>query len=377
MYLGLLDTLIWEIANMAAQQPANNFVLPVVIQPGNHVAANIAHGNIDMGQIIDNLRADDGKGVLAPPFTHNRNYSRWLADNELAPNQSNAEVWIFTCLTRHQDTVAGDLRFGCRALHDNNGALLDANGAIAAIQAYHQNNNAWQNGVQSLDVALTAGDIEALYYEAPTYNADITRAHLMTAARQFGGAMRRFTTLVGCTQAKVMVEKNFTSFYASKNLELNVVKIMQIVRFAATLLPRVTEEIRSAFRTESFVQYHTTGYSTPGLLMKMIGTLGDDCGTVFKLNHADTAAIQACLDDRRDQNLANNLSTNCRCTLFAFLRVYDLFPDKYYWGEKAEAELPPSVYVKYRSVMKRYKELKSNIQGIEQMNLAALVNALN
>lgn len=187
------------------------------------------------------------------------------------------------------------------------------------------------------------------------------------------GAHNRFMELVGCYQAKAMTEKNFINFYASKSIELDPTRLIGVVRYASHIVKPFSKMLREESKS-TFVMYHTTGSSTHGLLKKFYTAVGNEIKSVFKCSDAEIKSGQDCIDNPQDPFAPSRVNGKVLLYMMCYLLEVGAFPDKYYFGTKFIEDQPPSVVKKIRTLMKRYVAIKTNVNNVDQMDLATLTN---
>jgi hypothetical protein len=275
------------------------------------------------------LEASKGMGVSSIPFTHKNCYLDFLTENALNANPATVEVWLFTTLC---------FKPGFEELEH---AYVKTDGHKAKFKLTDEK------------------------YPADFKSYDVIDEKVCNLVKgQSQGAKTRFFELVGCYQVKAMVEKNFINYYASKSMELDVTRIIQVVRFASYALPRITDKVKDLAKESVFVKYHTAGFSTPHLLERMKSALGEDIKTVFKFSEDDMKKMNECIDNSDDPLLPAKLTSKVKDLLIVFLRSYKIFPDKYYFGIKHEDSMNPAMKSKLNAIMNRYRDIQINVGDI-------------
>lgn len=309
------------------------------------VPTDVVFKGNNIRNFLISAKADTGKGGSICPYTFKTDFSAFLTTNVLPARPDILEAWFYLAILEGKESADITISY----------IKADSSGGSLAMDQKSLPND--------IDEGKTVG-------AAP----GMTLKFMELALINHRGAPTRFVQLVGCSQVKAMTEKNFVSFYASMSMDIDPTRIIPVVNFAAAIMPKIGAIVRSQYKTSSFIVYHTSGYSTPGLLKKMLDTFGSDLELIFKFSQGDHDSIQNAFDNPQDQTYADKLTGNVKVQLIAFLDAYGIFPDKYYWGVRTRDSIPVSLLAKRIKVIKRYAALKSGTEGLDQVNLNHLGN---
>jgi len=313
------------------------------------------HGQIDLSAIFT---AHRGTGAVLKKYTEYADYFAFSTNNNVQLGSESMELHAFA---GYIGGFAMD-QFTWTAMSVTNAQFQANNNALPQM-----------NALTRLDEAQIFQQVNPQQNNA-VINPERTQASFAYWKNHINGSERRFYSLVGCFQTKAMTEKNLSNYYASKSIELKLDRLVEILRYAAAVLPTMNLQVRMEGKEEAFIIYHTQPTSTPSLLKKMRGELSAFENQLF--SNAEIQDMQLCINNPIDARRVDSLSDKVKNHLVAFLTAYKIFPDKYYFGSKHIDQMSPSTFKRLVTLYKRFAEIRNETEGVGVMNLQSVVQRL-
>jgi hypothetical protein len=175
------------------------------------------------------------------------------------------------------------------------------------------------------------------------------------------GAAVRFITLVGYYDTKDVSEEAMRSFYNKRNILIDQFdKIDLFCKSVRGHIKDATQTARDLAPLDQHVKYHTTKYSTPHGLQRMIKSIRGDLVRVFRWDATDIGTAMKCIKfpDVVENGMA--LSENVMCTYLAYMESYTGIPKGYYQAERMNSMADPRKRDLYRRAMDKYKKMSTS-----------------
>jgi hypothetical protein len=172
--------------------------------------------------------------------------------------------------------------------------------------------------------------------------------------------------LAACHQVSRLSQGNIKNYFASQNgIQVQGKSILPVVNVAASTFPMITENegLRVLLSDASFLRYHTTATSTPGLLSRVFENLGEMSSSVFP--EGTKEAVDEALKMYWDSSATAKISTRAIGIGHAFLSATGALPENWYQGAKAKDTIMPTLYSGWVAFFKKFAMISVDMKSIE------------
>jgi len=180
--------------------------------------------------------------------------------------------------------------------------------------------------------------------------------------------------LVGSRQVGALKEKNFTSYFASKESEVLPWKVEDIIGYLSVKLPNLLKEVGYSELIESstWLKYHTTAASTSGLVLRA----KDAISLTGVFTAAELALVASAHSDLTDLSKQQKITVRTMVMTSAILEACGSLPENWYMGKRAVQEYNPAKYSALVKVFKKAQAIANLTEGVDSMTSMAELQGL-
>jgi hypothetical protein len=181
---------------------------------------------------------------------------------------------------------------------------------------------------------------------------------------------------IAAEQSRNLDDSNVGNYLARALVTANAAQIVAWVRYAATVTSRINlaGEIEEATHSNKWLDYHTTGVSSPSVVKKYL----EDCPQQLSrlVTQATKDLVDGAFENRRDSRAADGIPQKLLALAYTWNMVCDHELDKWFQGKRAYEQYAGKQVRMWASTMRAILDKMVNADAVADAESIDAVMAL-